>query len=410
MTVQAHPTQQLPPSLPKSTHDQDASAVERRDPGQGVDESGVSHLEACVATPVDPAAAAKAAGLRYSSDDKPGITRRRAGKGWSFTGPDGSKITDKETIARIKALAIPPAYRDVWINPNPRGHIQATGRDARGRKQYRYHPKWRLIRDESKYERMIAFGQALPTIREGVAADLKRPGLPREKVLATLVRLLETTLIRVGNEEYAKQNESYGLTTLHGDHVAVEGTRIEFSFRGKSGKDHHIGIRDRKLAAIMRKIQELPGQTLFQYADRDGDVRAVDSGDVNDYLRQLSGHDFTAKDFRTWGGTVLAALALRDLGPSDTAAATRATTIQAIDQVAARLGNTRAVCQKCYIHPGVLTGYADGSLLPALGVSELQTSIAPEFGLTQAEERVLAYLKEQQAIEASPSSKHRAKA
>src|SRR2546423_1625725 len=262
---------------------------------------------------LDPVIVAKAAGLRYVSDASPGIRRKRAGKNFSYIGLDGKPIHDQDELHRIRSLGIPPAWTDVWICPQPNGHIQATGRDAKGRKQYRYHPRWRAVRDETKYSRLIAFGEALPTIRARVEHDLGLPGLPREKVLATVVRLLETTLIRVGNEEYARQNRSYGLTTLRNRHVDVRGTELRFHFRGKSGKEHEVALHDRRLARVMRRLQELPGQELFQYVDEDGTRASIDSDDVNAYLREIAGEDFSAKDFRTWAGTVLCAVALREL-------------------------------------------------------------------------------------------------
>ncbi|MBW3633684.1 MAG: DNA topoisomerase IB [Chloroflexi bacterium] len=310
----------------------------------------------------DPVAAARAAGLRYTPDVGPGISRRRAGKGWSFRGPEGGVIRDPQELRRINALAIPPAWTDVWINPDPRGHIQATGRDARGRKQYRYHEKWRATRDETKFTRMIAFGEALPRIRERIEADLRLPGLPREKILATIVRLLDEALIRVGNSEYARDNGSYGLTTLQDDHVDVSGSTVRFAFRGKSGKMHEIGVRDRRVAPIIRRLQDLPGQHLFQDLDEDGEPHALYSDDVNAYLREIAGEEFTAKDFRTWAGTVLAAHSLRGHGQSETQTAMKANIVAAIDAVAARLGNTRAVCRSSYIHPAVLLGYETGTL------------------------------------------------
>ena len=343
--------------------------------------------------PDDPVAAARAAGLTYATDQKPGITRRRAGKGWRYFAPDGTPITDQKQIERFNQIGIPPAYTDVWINPSPRGHLQATGRDAQGRKQYRYHPRWREVRDETKYERMLAFGQKLPAIRDRVDQDLRLPGLPREKVLATVVKLLETTLIRVGNEEYARTNESYGLTTMHNEHVEVSGATLRFAFRGKSGKEHHIDLRDRRLAGIVKRSQELPGQQLFQYYDDDGVAHAIDSGDVNEYLRSISGEEFTAKDFRTWAGTVLAAQALQELAEVDSEAQAKQNIVAAIEQVASRLGNTRAVCRKCYIHPEVLDGYLDGTLVTTLQqkidaeLSEDLPTLAPE------EAAVLAFLR-----------------
>jgi DNA topoisomerase-1 len=354
---------------------------------------------AAAVPPDDPAAAATAAGLVYATDRGPGIERRRAGTGFSYRGPDGKTIKDREEIERIKALALPPAYTDVWINPNPRGHIQATGRDDQGRKQYRYHPRWREVRDETKYSRMIAFGQALPGIRARLDADLSRPGLPREKVLATVVRLLETTLVRVGNVEYAQTNKSFGLTTLRTRHVDIDGATLLFSFLGKSGIRHRIHVRDRRLAAIVRRIQELPGQLLFQYEDEAGDEQPIDSGDVNDYLREISGQEFTTKDFRTWAGTVLAATALQELTAVDPAADAKQNVVRAVERVATRLGNTRAVCRKCYIHPDVLDGYLDGTLLDTLR-QKIDAELAADLPELEPEEAaVLAFLRSRLARE-----------
>jgi DNA topoisomerase-1 len=309
----------------------------------------------------DPAIAAREAGLRYILDGAPGIQRQRAGRGWRYLDTDGGTVNDGATLARIRDLAIPPAWTDVWINPHPRGHLQATGRDARGRKQYRYHPQWRAVRDETKFGRLVAFGEALPALRRQVAGDLAHPGLCREKVLASVVRLLEESLIRVGNVAYAEENGSYGLTTMQSDHVAVAGETIHFIFPGKSGITHEIDVRDRRLARIIRRLHELPGQHLFQYLDEEGEPRAIDSEDVNAYLREAAGEDFTAKDVRTWAGTTLAARALRDLGPGETEAARKANIVAAVDAVAERLGNTRAVCRSAYIHPAILQAYeADG--------------------------------------------------
>ncbi len=338
--------------------------------------------------PDDPIAAARAAGLRYTPDIGPGITRRRAGKGWSYIDPDGVVIRDANELLRIRALAIPPAWTDVWINPNPRGHIQATGRDARGRKQYRYHANWRATRDETKFSRMITFGEALPRIRDRVKADLDLPGLPREKTLAIAVRLLDEALIRVGNAEYARDNGSYGLTTLRDDHVDVSGSTVHFTFRGKSGKAQVIDVRDRRVARIISRLQDLPGQHLFQYLDEDGEPQAIGSEDVNAYLQEIAGEAFTAKDFRTWGGTVLAARSLRERGPFQNQAAMKENIISAIDAVAARLGNTRAVCRSAYIHPAVLLGYESGELCRF----DCDDVDAP--GLDADERWALAFLKE----------------
>jgi DNA topoisomerase-1 len=309
---------------------------------------------------------AKTAGLRYVSDTRPGIRRKRAGRHFSYVGPDGQPIHDPATLRRIKALAIPPAWTDVWICADPNGHVQATARDAKGRKQYRYHPRWQAVRDETKYERTIAFGQALPLIREQTERHLDLPGLPREKVLATIVRLLETTLIRVGNDEYARHNQSFGLTTMRDRHVAVDGSEVRFHFRGKGGKYHSLALHDRRLARIVKRCRDIPGQELFQYFDDAGERRDVGSGDVNDYLREISGQEFTAKDFRTWAGTVLAAWALRAFEAFDSETQAKHNVVQAIERVAERLGNTPAVCRRCYVHPAVLDAYLDGSLVEHL--------------------------------------------
>jgi DNA topoisomerase I len=313
---------------------------------------------------VESIASAREAGLRYVSDLSPGIRRAREGEGFAYFRPDGTPVTDDKTLHRIRALAIPPAWTEVWICPDPRGHIQATGRDARRRKQYRYHAEWREARDQDKYGRMAAFARALPKIRRRVARDTERQGLPREKVLATVVRLLETTMIRVGNEEYARENHSFGLTTMRSRHVRVKpsGT-VRFFFRGKSGREHEVEISDRRIAKIIRQCQDLPGQELFQYVDDGGERRHVDSDDVNQYLREISGQDFTAKDFRTWAGTLLAARALQEFEQFDTRAQAKKNVVLAIEAVARLLGNTRAVCRKCYVHPAILDAYLDGTML-----------------------------------------------
>jgi DNA topoisomerase-1 len=318
------------------------------------------------APPAEPVAAARAAGLRYVRDDGPGIRRARRGKGFSYYGPDGRLIRDADTLARIRALAVPPAWSDIWVCPLANGHLQATGRDAKGRKQYRYHPRWRAVRDETKYDRLIAFGEALPRLRARVEADLALPGLPRARVLATVVQLLESTLIRVGNEEYARANGSFGLTTLRNQHVKVEGEKVHFAFRGKSGVRHRIDVRDRRLARVVRSCRDLPGQLLFQYVDEEGTTHAIDSADVNDYLREAAGDEFTAKDFRTWAGTVLAARALQAFEAFDTQAQARHNVVAAMESVAKRLGNTASVCRKCYVHPAVVDAYLDGSLAEGL--------------------------------------------
>jgi DNA topoisomerase I len=351
-------------------------------------------------TITDPVESARAAGLRYVSDRGPGIRRKRVGKHFSYIGTDGRPIRDPEELRRIKALAIPPAYTDVWICPSPRGHIQATGRDARGRKQYRYHPRWREVRDETKYERMITFGQALPAIRERTERDLARPDLPREKVLAALIRLLESTFIRVGNEEYARENRSFGLTTMRNRHVDVSGSTLRFRFRGKSGREHTIPLTDRRLAGIVRRLQALPGQTLFQYRDDDGQYQTVDSDDVNEYLREITGQDFTAKDFRTWAGTVLATLALQEFEAFDSEAQAKKNVVQAIESVAERLGNTPSVCRKCYVHPTIVDSYMDGSMLNALKERAEQELASSLNDLRPAEAAVMALLQQRLVREA----------
>ncbi len=308
------------------------------------------------------------AGLVYVHDDAPGIRRLRRGKGFGYVDADGQPIRDRDQLQRIRALAVPPAYRDVWICPDPRGHLQATGRDARGRKQYRYHRRWREVRDHGKFDRVVAFGEALPKLRRRAGQDLKLPGLPREKVLALLVLLLDETLIRVGNEGYARANHSYGLTTLRSRHVRTARGRLHFSFRGKSGKDREIELDDARLTRIVRRIQQLPGQRLFQYRDDDGQRQPVDSGMVNEYLHASCGESFSAKDFRTWGGTVHASgvLAGTPLPESGGERARRSALAGAVGQVAQALGNTPAVCRKSYIHPQVFEGWADGSLHTAI--------------------------------------------
>jgi DNA topoisomerase-1 len=317
-------------------------------------------------TAVIAAAVAEAAGLAHTTDALPGIRRRRRGKGWSFIGPDGRTVSDAETLSRIKTLAIPPAWTEVWICADPNGHIQATGRDAKGRKQYRYHPRWNEHRSANKFGRLIAFSQALPKIRERVERDLARHGLPREKVVATVVRLLETTYIRIGNEEYAKTNKSFGLTTLRDGHVEVAGAKLRFRFIGKSGMRHEVEVRDRRMARIVKMCRDLPGYDLFQYVDEHGVRQDVDSGDVNRYLREIAGEDFSAKDFRTWGGTLLAARELRQLPPPKSAREAKKVTTQVIQRVASMLGNRPATCRKYYVHPAVLEAYADGSLFEAV--------------------------------------------
>jgi DNA topoisomerase I len=318
-----------------------------------------------VTEPEDSLEAARAAGLLYVTDSAPGIRRRRSGKGFSYLGPDGEAIRQQERLSRIRAIAIPPAWTDVWICSSPRGHIQATGRDARGRKQYRYHKRWGEVRDEAKYGRMIDFGRALPKLRLRIKHDLALPGMPQEKVVAAVVRLLESSYVRVGNSEYAEENASFGLTTMRLRHVKVRGERVRFRFRGKGGKEHEVAVIDRRLAAVVRRCQELPGQELFRYLDEAGEPRTVESSDVNEYLRETTGEDFTAKDFRTWAGTVLAAVELSRLGPSESEAEAKANLVEAIRSVSVTLGNTEAVCRKCYVHPAIVDSYLAGRLIEA---------------------------------------------
>jgi DNA topoisomerase-1 len=308
--------------------------------------------------------AAARAGLRYVSDGLAGISRKRSGTGWAYYAPDGARIADRAMRRRLNALAIPPAWSDVWICPDPGGHIQATARDGRGRKQYRYHPSYREARDRSKFRRMLEFSEALPFLRERVERDLRGADLGRRQLLATVVRLLDRTLIRVGNDEYARENRSYGLTTLRRRHVKVEGDRLRFSFRGKSGVEHSISVADPRLAKIIQRCQDLPGEELFQYLDAQGKRQAVSSDDVNAYLREVSGRDVTAKDFRTWGGTMLAAVELRAMGAPASRREADRNIVRTIDAVAERLGNTRAVCRKYYVHPALLHAYYLGQTVP----------------------------------------------
>ena len=310
--------------------------------------------------------AAKAARLRYVSDALPGIARRRAGRAFRYVAPEGSDVRDEATLARIRRLAVPPAWTNVWICPREDGHLQATGRDARGRKQYRYHARWREVRDEGKYARLVAFGRALPRIRRRVQRDLSRPGLPREKALAAVVRLLERTFIRVGNEEYARENESFGLTTLRERQVCVEGATLRFKFPGKSGVQHELAVTDRRIAGIVRRMQELPGEELFQYVDDEGATRSIESADVNAYLKSIAGDEFTSKDFRTWAGTLLCARALCSLPPPASPTAGKREIVQAVRSVAGALRNTQAVCRRCYIHPRVIDSYLEGRLQAAM--------------------------------------------
>jgi DNA topoisomerase-1 len=342
----------------------------------------------------DRSGVAREVGLRYVSDAQPGIRRKGAGIGFRYVDAKGNAVNDEAVLARIKSLAIPPAWTEVWISPWANGHIQATGRDARGRKQYRYHPRWRDVRDEAKYERMLNFARALPGIRKTVDAALKQPGLPREKILATIVYLLQATMMRIGNEEYARHNKSFGLTTLRDRHARIDGGEVEFRFRGKSGVQHAVRVDDPRLARIIRASRDLPGQELFQYIDDDGVQRSVDSADVNDYLREITGEDFTAKDFRTWSGTVLAALALQEYEKFDSEAQAKKNVVRAIESVAERLGNTPAVCRKCYVHPAVIESYLDGTMVEALRQRARQELTEDLHALQPEEAAVVALLQE----------------
>ncbi len=339
----------------------------------------------------DPVACAKAAGLRYVTDAKPGFKRKVFRKGFRFVDTTGAPMRDIDALNRIKSLVIPPAWTRVWICPLPNGHLQATGRDKRGRKQSRHHPRWRQVRDETKYERMLAFGDALGLIRAQIDKDLQLPGLPREKVLATIVRLMETTCIRVGDEEHARENHSYGLTTMRNRHVEVQGATITFDFNGKSGVHHTVDVANRKLAKIVQTCIDLPGYELFQYLDAELNRHSVDSSDVNAYLQQITGQPFTAKDFRTWAGTVLAAMLLREFEPFESQTEAKRNVVEAIKAVAARLGNTPTVCRKCYIHPAVLDHYLNGTMLDAIE-SEVAEEVEKRLAALRDEEFALLRL------------------
>ena len=349
-------------------------------------------VEGLSPTPADPREAAEAAGLVDVSDEDRGIRRERKGDTFEYYKPNGDKLADEATLERIRKLAIPPAYTDVWICPRANGHLQATGRDARGRKQYRYHPQFREVRETTKYEHMLEFARALPAIRAKLAEHMALRGLPREKVLATVVHLLETTLIRVGNDDYARDNKSYGLTTLRNPHVKVDGSELRFQFKGKSGKMWRLQVKDRRIAKIIRACQDLPGQRLFQYRDEEGEIRDVTSADVNAYLKEITGRDVTAKDFRTWAGTVMAALALQEFEAFDTKATQKKNLKAAIERVSARLGNTPTICRKCYVHPEVLNAYIEGDL--ALTVKqEVEKELTEDLAHLKPEEAaVLAML------------------
>jgi DNA topoisomerase-1 len=330
-------------------------------------------------------------GLRHTTDESPGIRRVRRGRGFAYRRPDGRWVRDSATLSRIRGLAVPPAWTDVWISPVSNGHVQATGRDARGRKQHRYHPRWMAVRDEAKYTRLLAFGRALPRLRRRLQADLRRPGLPHQKVVALVVLLLEKTLIRVGNDEYARHNRSFGLTTILDRHAAVAAGTVRFRFRGKSGKVHDVSLADGRLARLVKQCRELPGSQLFQYRDDDGRVRDLTSTDVNRYLREVMGDAFAAKDFRTWAGTVLAARALREMEELPGQRPGDPTVLRAVETVARHLGNTRTVCRRCYVHPAVIDAYLDGSLAAALE-TRVQHQLHARHAPRRLETAVLALL------------------
>ena len=336
--------------------------------------------------------AAEEAGLRYVSDDQPGYRRKARGDDFDYFDAEGKPIQDEQRLLRLNRLAIPPAWTDVWICPTPNCHIQATGRDARRRKQYLYHERWREIRDENKYDRMIAFGKALPKIRRRVAQDLTLPGLPREKVLATVVQLLERTFIRIGNEEYARDNKSFGLTTMKDRHVEVKGSKLRFRFRGKSGKEHEVDVTDRHIAKIISKLQDLPGQALFQYVDDGGEIRDVNSQDVNEYLREITDDDFSAKDFRTLAGTVLTAVALKAQEKFETKKQAKSNITTAIKAVAKILGNTPAICRKCYVHPAIFESYLDQKSIEGLKQMTEEALEKEDVDLRSSEKAVLKFL------------------
>ena len=336
---------------------------------------------------------ARAAGLQYVTDSMPGIHRRRVGRGFSYVDPDGRVIREREHIRRFRSLVIPPAWSDVWICPIEEGHLQVTARDGRGRKQYRYHPDFRAHRDGAKFERMVALSDVLWKVREHVERDIALPGLQRRTVMATIVWLLERTLIRVGSHELARENNSFGLTTLRRRHVSIEGSTLRFEFRGKSGVAHAVAVSDRRIARIVQRCRELPGRELFQYVDARGRRQIVYADDVNAYLRKITGRDVTAKDFRTWMGTMLAAQSLREMGPAPTRRAAERNVLAAIDRTAERLGNTRAVCRKYYIHPALMEAYLDGDVLPPLPESAWQERRPHGPALRRHEAEVLAFLK-----------------
>ena len=347
-----------------------------------------------------PRDAARSSGLRYVTDRAAGIRRVRVGKGFRYVTPDGHTVRDKPTLERIRSLVIPPAWQDVWICAHPNGHLQATGRDVKGRKQHRYHPRWREVRDEAKYGRILDFASALPALRRRTEKDLTGPSLSRTKVIAAVVQLLEKTLIRVGNDEYARDNQSYGLTTMRDGHAKVSRSKVRFRFKGKSGKYHDIEFSDARLARIVRRCQELPGRELFQYLDDDGKVQDINSSDVNDYLRDVTGQDFTAKDFRTWIGTVLAARALQEMADFSSGTQAKRNVLAAVEAVAGMLGNTRSVCRKCYIHPAIIDSYMDRSLAKTLSMRASQR-LAQSASLSRTETAVLALLQRRLRKEAA---------
>jgi DNA topoisomerase-1 len=356
---------------------------------RGRKQISISPIEAAC----DPELAAKHAQLRHVEDTAPGITRHKARNGFDYRSPEGTLVRDLETLKRIRSLAIPPAWTSVWICPNPNGHLQATGRDARSRKQYRYHPRWRQVRDEAKYGKLLIFSRVLPKLRARVEEDLKRPGLPRERVLAAIVRLMETTLFRIGNSEYAKENKTFGLTTLRDRHVEIEGSRIHINFRGKHGKQYQTDLNDRRLARIIKNCRDLPGYDLFQYLDDDRNPHTVGSAEVNEYLREVTGEEITAKDFRTWAGTKLAAEALREFEAFDGQAERKKAVLRAIERVAKHLGNTPAICRRCYIHPAILEGYLDGTMLKTIAESTRKYLVENSEGMSAEEAAVTAFLR-----------------
>ncbi|MEP6603682.1 MAG: DNA topoisomerase IB [Spartobacteria bacterium] len=341
---------------------------------------------------IDAVEAAEEAGLRYVNDSQPGYTRKAKADDFEYFDTDGKAIRDEQRLLRIKRIAVPPAYTDVWICPSANGHIQATGCDARRRKQYRYHERWREARDENKYEKMALFGEALPKIRKRVDQDLKLSGLQRNKVLATIVQLLERTFIRVGNEEYARENKSFGLTTMQDRHVDVKGSKMKFRFRGKSGIDHEVDVTDRRIAKTISKLQDLPGQELFQYVDDDGEIRNIKSQDVNAYLKEITGEDFTAKDFRTWAGTVLAAIALHAVGGFENKTQAKANVKDAVSAVSKILGNTPAICRKCYVHPAVFETYLSGNVIEGLKQKTKEALENEDVDLRSTEGAILKFL------------------